>query len=173
MKGAKAMEQQLDQLITMLEQTRGLYERMLTTVHEEMAAATASDFQKFSRASAEKENLVSQLKQLEQRRNRILRQVAESFGISLEQLNISALVARIDTPHRHQLSELASSLEALIARVRDANRECCMIIEHCLGLVKRSLGYFQHWMQLSAVYGQTGSICSDHRSGGRLVSDTV
>jgi hypothetical protein len=36
--------------------------------------------------------------------------------------------------------------------------------------VAKSLGFFQHWMQLSAVYGQTGAISAGNRNGGRIVS---
>ena len=167
------MERQLDQLIEVLEQTKRLYERLLTLIQEEMAAATASNFQQFSCVSAEKESLVFQLKQMEQRRDTVLRQVAVALEIPLNRLNISTLSTRINMPHRRRLTDLASALGKLILRVRDANQECCLMIEHCLGLVKRSLGFFQHWMQMSVVYGQTGNIRSEHRTGGRLVSDTA
>jgi flagellar biosynthesis/type III secretory pathway chaperone len=167
------MERKLEQLVKVLEQTRDLYERMLALILEEKAAATASDFERFSRVSEEKEGLVAQLKQTEQRRDTLLHTIAAALDIPLQQLNVSTLVKRVDTPCRLRLKTVASELKSSVSRVRIANRECCMIIEHCLGLVTRSMGFFQHWLQMSAVYGQNGNICTGNRSGGRLVSDTV
>ena len=167
------MEQKLDQLITVLEQTMGLYERMLSAIGEELAAATASDFERFRQAGTEKESLVFQLKKTEQCRDDLLRTIAGTLGIPFQKINISTLVSKIDSPRARHLSELGSALQDLITRVREANRETCMMVSHCLMLVKRSIGFFQHWTRLSTVYGQSGNICSDRRGGGRLVSDTV
>ncbi len=167
------MERMLEQLVEVLEQTKTLYERMLTLILEEKAAATASDFERFSGVSEEKEGLVAQLKQTEQRRNTILRTLSATLDIPLQQLNVSTLVTRVDVPYRVKLKTVASALESSVSRVRIANRECCMIIEHCLGLVTRSMGFFQHWLQVSSVYGQSGNLCTGNRSGGRLVSGTV
>jgi flagellar biosynthesis/type III secretory pathway chaperone len=164
------MEQQIEQLVVVLEETKQLYEQMLTLVQDEKAAATASDFDRFSMISAEKETLVARLDRAETRRNTLLQALAETFDIPLQQLNVSTLTARIEMPYRVKLKETASALDRLLSKVRTANRECCMIIEHCRGLVAKSLGFFQHWMQLSAVYGQTGAISAGNRNGGRIVS---
>ena len=167
------MERKIEQLVEVLEKTKRHYEQMLVLIRDEQAAATASDFERFSSISVEKESLVALIRRTEQHRNAILQTLATTFEIPLQQLNISSLSARMDAPHRVRLKETASALERIVAKVRIANRECCMIIEHCLGLVTRSLGFFQHWMQMSAVYGQSGTISSGSRRGGRLVSGSV
>lgn len=167
------MERKIEQLVEVLKETQALYERMLSLVQDEKAAATASDFERFSRISAEKESLIALLKRTEQRRDTLLQALATTLDIPLQQLNISTLSAHTDASRRARLRDTASALERSVSKLRIANQECCMIIEHCLGLVTRSLGFFQHWMQMSAVYGQSGTISAGNRSGGRLVSDSA
>lgn len=165
------MERQFEKLVEVLEETQSLYERMLILVQDEKAAATASNFERFSRIGAEKELLVAQLKKMDQRRNTLLQTFSTTFDIPFQQLTISTLMEKVDPPCRLKLNDTAAALEKVISKVRIANRECCMIIEHCLGLVTRSLGFFQHWMKSSTVYGQSGTIDTGSRSGGRMVSD--
>ena len=86
------MERKIEQLVEVLEETKRHYEQMLALVHDEQAAATASDFERFSRIGVEKESLVARIRKTEQHRNAILQTLAATFDIPTQQLNITTLI---------------------------------------------------------------------------------
>jgi len=166
------MDGSIEQLIRILQQTEGLYTQLLPVIEQEKTAATGSDVRRLTSAGAEKQNIVFQIKSLDQQLVRSMQNMAKVFHIPLRRLNLATLAEVVRPPHDRQLQELNSRLTVLLGKVQTANEECRILIRHCLRLVQNALGFFRHWMGTSDVYGASGNIRND-TDGGRFLSGSV
>jgi flagellar biosynthesis/type III secretory pathway chaperone len=87
-------------------------------------------------------------------------------------LTLTRLAAHVQPPYDQRLRDVQTALTRVVESVQHANAESRMIFTHCQKWVRNTLGFFEHWMKSTDLYGATGSLRS--RSGsGRLVSGNV
>lgn len=162
----------LDQVIEILEQSEGLYQKLVPIFHREKCAALGSDPKQLIAVTLEKEELLARLGQLERQRIKLIGLMAEHLNLPPDQLNFSVLAAGADARQASRLAALRQSLKALIKTIKQANTENRLLIQHCMALARSALGFFQHWISPVSIYGSSGRI--DGRQGsGRLVSGTI
>ncbi|MBR9982783.1 MAG: flagellar protein FlgN [Desulfatitalea sp.] len=164
------MEQWVEQLIVVLDHTHNAYSRLLEVVEQEKQAAIVADLQAIAMAGEAKQVLVAQIERHEQQRTRLLQQLAKGMGLPFGQMHLSTLADRVGGAHRAQLQQLHGDLNILLEKVHTANAECRTLIDHCLRVVQNTLGFFQHWMGATEVYGQSGNMRNEALQGGRLLS---
>ena len=70
------------------------------------------------------------------------------------------------------MKRLSISLNDLVPKIKQANEENRAIIQHCLSIVHGALGFFQHWVMPTDVYGASGQM-SMHQKGGNLISGAI
>ncbi len=162
----------LNQLIEILEQSKGFYQDLLPVINREKRAALHSDPSQLIAVTGEKEELLARLGRLERQRIKLVGLLAGNLNVSPTQLSLSALAAHADTYQSYRILSLRESLDELVGQIKRANAENRLLIQHCLDLVCGALGFFQHWMTPVSVYGSSGRMDNDHRSG-RLLSGTV
>ena len=162
----------LDQVIEILEQSEGFYQNLLPMINREKRAVLCSDPSQLAAVTVEKEELLARLGQLERQRVKLIDQLADNLNVSPTQLNLSVLAAHAETYQADRILSLRDSLGELVKKIKRANAENRLLIQHCLDLARSALGFFQHWMTPIAVYGSSGRIDDGHRSG-RLLSGTI
>jgi flagellar biosynthesis/type III secretory pathway chaperone len=167
------MDRLIEQLIVVLQQTETLYERMLPLIEEEKDSALGPDTVRLTAINAEKQNLITQLAQLEKQRTRLSQGIAEALRLPLEKVNLTVLATTVAAPYDRQLRQLHDRLGGAVEKVRQANEQCRLLIEYCLRMVQSRLGFFQYWMGRVDVYGASGSLSNGHGGGGRLLSGSV
>ncbi len=166
------MKAMLDQVIEILEQSEGLYQNLLPIINREKHASLCSDPHQLVAVIAEKEELLARLGQLERKRIKLIDQLADNLNVSPTQLNLPSLAARADTYTAYRILSLRDSLGGLVTKIKRANAENRVLIQHRLDLARSALGFFQYWMTPVAVYGSSGRIDDGHRSG-KLLSGTI
>ena len=164
------MEKRIISFIEALRQTETMYNRLLELIEDENKAAMVSNVDRLNTIGIEKQNLISQLGRLDQQATRELLNLADALHISSEDLTVSCLAQKVDSPFREQLLHLQQRLRAVVAQVQHANAQYRMLIDHCLRLVHNSLGFFQNWMDTSNVYGAAGDLRNRRPDSGRLLS---
>lgn len=162
----------LDQVIEILEQSEGLYQRLVPIFYREKRAALSSDPRRLSAVTIEKEELLAQLGQLERRRINLVSQMADALKLPPSQMNLSVLAANADVHQAFRITRLRQSLGALINTVKQANAENRLLIQHCLDLARSAMCFFQHWMKPVSVYGSSGRMDTG-KGSGKLVSGTI
>ena len=166
------MKPSIDDLLTILEQSENLYQQMLPVIQREKQAALSAQADELTSASEEKEELLAQLQQLERKRQILIHQIADDRHLPVEQIKLSTLADSSDQNQASRMKRLSASLNELVPIIKKANEENRAIIQHCLSIVHGALGFFQHWMMPTDVYGASGQM-SMHQKGGNLISGAV
>ncbi len=166
------MDREIEQLIQVLHQSEEHYCRLLVIIEQETQAALGSDMHQLMSKSAEKQGLLAQLKRAELERARIVRHIAGALNLPHQEINLTTLAGEVRSPYGLQLRRLNASLVALVDKIRQANADSRLLLQHCLGLVRNALGFFYHWMGPAEVYGASGHM-DGHMHGGRLLSGSV
>jgi flagellar biosynthesis/type III secretory pathway chaperone len=162
----------LDEMIDVLEQSEGLCQALLTIAEREKAAALGYDHRELARTAAEKEEVLTRLNRTERKRIDLVQRIADDLKLSPTQLCLSELGTRANSRQATRIESLRSSLGGLAKAIKRINAENRQLIQHCLDLSRNALSFFQRWMMPAAVYGASGRMSSNQRSG-KLLSGTV
>ena len=167
------MDRSIEHLIHVLQQCEELYHRMLSILEFERKAALAPNPSDLVQANGEKETLLAHLQVLDGQRSALLAQIADHMDISMDRLTMSGLIEKVAPGYRDQLKTVYDALQRIVLKVQYANNESRLLINHCLGLVKNTLGFFSRWTASTPVYGASGHVETNGRGHGRLVSNSV
>jgi flagellar biosynthesis/type III secretory pathway chaperone len=160
------------QLIKVLEECEKVYQQLLPVFDREKKAAFSSEPDTFSAVVEEKEELLARLGQLDHQRQVILRQISTAWNMPLHELRLSTIADRVERQLSSRIIGLRSSLGGLTRKVKRCNEENRLMIQHCLDLVRGTLGFFQHWMMPKDVYASSGRM-NAHQRNGSLISGAV
>jgi len=167
------MDQHIEHLIKLLEQTEFLYRSLLPIIEEEQTAAIKSDIDRLTAASCEKQSIIDQTKRLDEQLKVLARQVAAHYQVPAQGITLTVLAAVIESPYAEKLRLLNDKLKDVVHKVQASNEQCSSLMRHCSRLVQSTLGYFQHWMSGSDVYGSTGNMRNNSNVGRHFMSGTV
>jgi flagellar biosynthesis/type III secretory pathway chaperone len=162
----------IETLLTLLEISEGVYQKLLPAIQKEKQAALSAQADQLTTASEEKEELMVQLQYLERKRQVLIHQLAAERNLSVENIKLSTLTDESDANQSSRAKRLIASLNQLVPKIKTANEENRAIIQHCLGTVQGALNFFQHWVMPTDVYGASGQM-NMHRNGGNLISGAI
>ncbi len=162
----------IDELLAILEKSEMVYQQMLPVIQREKQAALSAKSDQLTSASEEKEELLAQLQQLERKRQVLIHQIAAECHLPAEKIKLSTLADSSDPKQALRMKRLSASLSELVPKIKKANEENRAIIQHCLSIVQGALGFFQHWVIPTDVYGASGQM-SLHQKGGNLISGAI
>ncbi len=166
------MTANIDNLLSILEKSEQVYQQMLPVIQREKQAALSAQPEQLTSASEEKEELLAQLQQLERKRQVLIHQIADDRQLPAEQIKLSTLADSSDQHQTSRMRRLSASLNELVPKIKKANEENRAIIQHCLSIVHGALGFFQHFVIPTDVYGASGQM-SMHSKGGNLISGAI
>lgn len=166
------MEDKITQLLETLEQTRCLYQDLIGVVRKERSAVLNSNMDDLTNILMEKENMLAQLAVLETRRNHQLKQIAVQLNLPVKQLTLSILAKHAPAQFVDKIKSQRLALRKTINTVNKVNKENQSLVQHCLNLVQGSLQFLRHWITPPTVYGSSGHVDNDTKSG-HLLSGTV
>jgi flagellar biosynthesis/type III secretory pathway chaperone len=159
-------------LLDLLETSEGVYQKLLPAIQKEKEAALSARADQLTSASEEKEVLLAELQRLERKRQVLIQQLAAERDIPVGDIKLSTLAGENDAIQSSRAKRLIASLNQLVPEIKSANEENRAIIQHCLSIVHGALGFFQHWVMPTEVYGASGRM-SMHRRGGNLISGAI
>ena len=162
----------IETLLSLLETSEGVYQKLLPASQKEKLAALSARADQLTSASEEKEVLLAQLQRLERKRQVLIHQLAAERHMPVEAIKLSTLAGESDAIQSSRAKRLMDSLNQLVPKIKSANEENRAIIQHCLAIVRGALGFFQHWVMPTDVYGASGRM-SMHHSGGNLISGAI
>lgn len=166
------MSATIGKIIENLEKSEAIYQQLLPVIHREKKAAFGSQPDELALAVENKEELLVQLRQLERQRQIFLNQVSAESNTPMSELKLSLLADRVGEDQAFKMRQLSASLNELVRKIKDANEENRLVIQHCLSIVNNALGFFQHWVNPTDVYGASGKM-SMYNNNGKLISGAV
>ena len=166
------MSANIDKLIGILEKSEAIYRQLLPVIQTEKQAALTAKPDQLTSATEKKEELLVRLQQLERNRQILINRISTESGIPVKDITLSALSKKTDDVRAAKVKRLSDSLNALVPVIKKANEENRAVIQHCLNIVQSALGFFQHWVMPTDVYGASGRMSMQHK-GGKLISGAV
>lgn len=150
--GARELSHLLDRL------TRE-HARLLALADRRAAALSRADIRDLRVCVVEENEVVQRIAAIDKERAALVARLAARLGVgSSDGLTISALAQRFDERDRARLTTQASSLRALIERVRavnDATRDAAdTLAGHMRGVIRT----VEHKLSTSGAYGPTGEV---------------
>lgn len=166
------MSETIEKLIDVLERSESVYQQLLPVFQKEKKATLGSEPEQLSSALAEKEELLAQMRILERQRLLLIHQISAAWNVPVDDLRLSGLADRTQGTQAARIRQLNISLRKLVQRIKRANEENRILIQHCLNIVHGALGFFHHWVMPTDVYGASGKM-SMHNHNGKLISGAI
>ena len=162
----------IEQLLGVLETSESVYQQLLPVIHAEKQAALSARPDQLVSASEEKEVLLFRLRELDRQRRTMIARIAAARSLPIENIRLSTLADSTDATQASRARRLSASFKELVPKIRKANEENRAVIRHCLDVVQGALGFFQHWVRPTDVYGASGRM-NTHHCGGNLISGAI
>ena len=165
------MDAILDQLLHVLNQEAELYQLMLVVIDKEKEAVIRSSLDSLAVAEAEKENILTQFRTVEEQRHLLVRSLSEELGYPVRDLTLSIISQNVGEPFACRLKQISDDLSILHETLRDANHSNQRLIEHSLELLRGSFNLLSDLKASNTVYYRTGNIKSTNPTGQWVSND--
>ncbi len=159
------MNLMLEDLLAVLQEETGLYGLVLRLAQSEKDAVTSSDLDELNKIAKEKEALFFKIRTVEEQRERVTENLAESMGCPPQDLTLSKLSKRVKEPYASRLKDCRSSLLALVKILRKVNSSNSNLLKHSIELVRSSFSFLGTLTSSVTVYHSTGKMLASNRSG--------
>ena len=159
------MDFMINQLLRLLGQERELYRSMLTVIDKESKAAVRSDLNALTKAGEEKENILVKLRSIEEKRIRLVREMADVLGHPPRDFTLTMMSQLVGEPLAGRLSQAGTDLSTVLNTVKDANHRNKQLFEHSLELLRGSFNLLSELTQSDMVYYRTGNIQRTYQTG--------
>lgn len=161
----------LEQLLGNLSRETELYQSVLAVIDKEKAAAVQSELIALNEAAGEKEKIMAELGENDEKRRRLVTQLAEDLKCPLQELTLRKLSQMVDEPFAGRLRRASTNLSSVVARVREANQLAKQLFEHSQSLLGSAFNLLNELLSQNTVYHRTGNIRSSCSTGKCVCSD--
>jgi len=159
------MEPMINQLLRVLERESELYRSMLTVIDQESKGAVRSDLNALTKAGEEKENILVKLRSIEEKRIRLVREMADALGYPPRDFTLTMMSQLVGEPLAGRLSQAGTDLSTVLNTVKDANHRNKQLFEHSLELLRGSFNLLSELTQSDMVYYRSGNIQRTYQTG--------
>ena len=159
------MEPMINQLLRVLERESELYRSMLTVIDQESKGAVRSDLNALTKAGEEKENILVKLRSIEEKRIRLVREMADASGYPPRDFTLTMMSQLVGEPLAGRLSQAGTDLSTVLNTVKDANHRNKQLFEHSLELLRGSCNLLGELTQSDMVYYRSGNIQRTYQTG--------
>ena len=143
-------------LIAILEEEVGAFQKMLDFLTQEQRALVQDDIETIKSAIKGKEQMAGEIRLIETRRLHVVRSIGQSFGLGEDQLNLSRIAEFYKGEDGERMRGTRDALLNLHAEIRRTNRNNALLVRHALRYVDRTLQLFKGGDGPNRVYQRTG-----------------
>jgi len=161
----------LEKLLKVLTRETQQYRSMLAVIDKEKEAAVRAELMTLNEASVEREMIISALQESDQKRRRLVAELAENLAYPAKDLTLKRLAQLVAEPFAGRLRQASADLRFEVSRVKDANQRTQQIFEHSLELLRGTLNLLNDLHASNTVYYRTGVVRGSHPIGRCVCSD--
>lgn len=166
------MESDVMELTALLERQAILYDRMVSILRREKAAAMAASPATLEEIRLEKEPLLDLLAVEERQRAALVDRLARSMGLGPDAVNVTTLARALGGPAGERLDRCRQSLIRRLETVGRLNREVGDLVACGLRLVQGTMALIGQLTLPGRIYHRSGRFYSG-RGRGRIVSGNI
>jgi hypothetical protein len=168
------MENQRDKtcqrLIQNLEEMTKQYRALLETLRIEKESLALADLEKIHDCTVSKEVIMTQLKSLDNMRERLAKETALVVGLNVENPRLLEIATKVDEATSQRLRTIHATLELLIKRVTELNSDNEMVAKAGLGHLNGAIDQIKETLAGKSTYEKKGKKAYGPDKSGNIVS---
>jgi flagellar biosynthesis/type III secretory pathway chaperone len=161
-----------DDFLDLLDGEATLYRALLSLLEKEKNAIIGSNLGELGKTGREKEKLLLKIRIIEEQREIMTKDLAESLGCSLHDLTVTKMAELVEAPYSVRFKRLCSDLLPLAKTIRDVNDGNKALIRHSVELIRGSFAFLNNLVSADAVYHRSGRMRQNDQSG-KVLSGSV
>ncbi|MBT8366056.1 MAG: flagellar protein FlgN [Deltaproteobacteria bacterium] len=162
----------LDQLLGLLEQQSGHYRSLLVFMEHEKNAALSSDLNALNEVGVEKEKILVECQDLEEKRLQLVTDLAKSLGYAGGELNLKMISQLVAEPYAGRFRRTSTELLTVLSQLQEANQRNKQLFMHSLDLLRGSFNLLSELQASNTIYYRTGNI-QNCKSTGKCVCSNI
>jgi flagellar biosynthesis/type III secretory pathway chaperone len=159
-------------LLELLEEASGHYQALLSVLESEKKAIVESNLNELGKVLKTKEALLCEIRIIEQKRQMMTENLAESLGCSFHDLTITKLAELTEEPQTGRFKCLCSDLPPLAESIHSVNDINKTLLRHSVELIKSSFAFLNNLIAANDVYYRSGRVQQTIQSG-KVLSGSV
>lgn len=156
-------------LVTNLEDVTKSYRALLDIVRKEKELLLAAELEKLRENNGFKESALHKLKALDGARERYARELADQLGADAAHPRLLELAQKLAGPKGDQLRNIHSTLELLVRRANDLNRDNAEYAQSALSGLDGALDNIKETLVGKQTYEKKGRMAYGPEKTGNLV----
>ena len=159
-----------EKLIVVLEEMTKQYRLLLDCVRKEKELLIQSDSEQLNESNNLKEQILAKIRTVENARIASAAELANILGADHEEPRLLELAQKIGGVEADRLRSSHSTLELLIKRLVDINRDNAIYAESALSIVNSAMGNIKESLMGQKTYQKKGNYQQGFDKSGHLVS---
>jgi hypothetical protein len=169
----QAHEKIYNKLVTNLEDLTKIYRNVLELVRKEKELLIDAKIDELNDSNKQKELMLYKLKQLDLQRERIARELAHVVGADSQNPRLLELAQKMGGEAGDKLRMLHSTLEILIKRITELNRDNEQYAQAGLERLNGAIGNIKETLVSKTGYEKKGKVTRTTDTSGNLVRKEV
>ena len=165
------VKENMEDIQTILQKELVVYKKILFLLKKEKKAIASLSLEELIKLNKEKENLLLEIKILEESRNEVLDRIATKLNIAKEDLTLSKLVSTLDFSQTKKLKILQEELISIASSIQTINNTNSLLLKESIQFVQNSISFLRSFIS-SELYLNTGKLVSC-RGGGNILNSKV
>lgn len=157
-------------LVSNLEDFTKLYRTLLDLLRKEKEHLIASNLEALDESNKTKEALIYKLRAQDTARERYARELANLIGADVKSPRLLELAQRLAGPAGDRLRAIHATLEILIRRVGEINKENETYTQSALSVLNGAMGEVKDTLAPKKTYGNQGKMAHGPEKAGNFVS---
>lgn len=139
----------MDNLVEILEKENGEYEKLVELAQQKKKALVKSDIAELERVTEQEQEVSGALRNLEIRRDAVLKDMSDVLGKQFEEMTITRLIGYLEQQPKEQerLSKVRAKILTTGNRLQESNRRNEELLNHALEMVEFDLTLFKSMRQ--------------------------
>lgn len=152
----------MDNLVEVLEEENTQYEQLVELSKEKKEAIVKADVQKLEEITAQEQEISSQLRNLDVRRDSVLKDMSDVLGKDFKEMTITRLIGYLDQQPKEQarLSEIRAKILETGNQMQQWNKRNEALLNQALEMVEFDLTLFKSMRQAPETANYNKDACS-------------
>lgn len=167
---ANMKQNSFEKLVNNLSEMTKQYRLLLDCVRQETELLIHTDIEKLNESNANKEKILTEIKQLEVLRINYATELAQLLGTDTQSPRLLEMAQKMGGYQGDELKAMHSILELLTNRLMQVNKENAIYAEAALNTVGMAMNNIKESLMGQKTYQKKGSYQQGHDKSGHLVS---
>jgi len=152
----KPLDEFIKELILLIRDEEKVLNSFLNHLNHQKQYLLADDIEAFQETVTRQEDLIDEIKRLEQMRIDKVKEFALSQGMSEDEITLTHLIEMTLGDVSEELKVLKEDLSRLVEKIRRANRVNQMLVKRSLDFIQKNIGWMIDASDISQMYDPSG-----------------